>query len=213
VSYDVAALLRSSGLRDPHGVARALRLEVAKGTSSSARTIRVLCPWHSERSASCGLTVRDGRLVAHCQACKQGGDVLSLIAAVEGLDPRRDFRACVARAAEIAGVELEERSGRAPRQPPPPPKTVEEKLREARVEVSTLRRELDHVREVLHDEAAQTKAERIVMLGALERIVDALVVFDAACQRGDARGAVVDLRRAFRRMGGATAPVSRKAAG
>lgn len=68
---------------------------------------------------------RDGRF--HCWACDSGGDLLRLVAIGHGLDPRTDFQAVLAIAAEIAGVEDDEnfggsgaRSTAIPRAPLPP---------------------------------------------------------------------------------------------
>jgi hypothetical protein len=91
-------------LADPHHVVRLLGLDVAPRTSTRARTIFVSCPWHSERTASCALTTGDRGLVARCHGCSAGGDVLALVAAVEGLDVRADFSRVLARAAELANV-------------------------------------------------------------------------------------------------------------
>lgn len=92
-----------AALSDPQAVARALGLE--KGARRGGGGIAVRCPVHRERSApsmslrSCG----DGTLSAVCHQCGWRGDVLSLVAAVEGLDVRRDFGRVLERAAELAG--------------------------------------------------------------------------------------------------------------
>jgi hypothetical protein len=82
----------------------------------------VCCPWHTERTPSCSLTIGpDGTLRAHCFGCGQGGDVFSLAAAVFGLDVRADFARIVQELA--ARCEL---NGTAPpppqRAPPSPPR-------------------------------------------------------------------------------------------
>ncbi len=168
---DVDAVRQAPALRDPHSVARLLRLEVARGTSRSARVVRVLCPWHSESSPSCNLEQKGGYLVAHCQACKGGGDVLSLLAAVEGLDAKAQFPAVLERAAELAGVELQPRSGprlvRKPRMPG-------DDLREARLEVGKLRREVDHLRGLLEEVAVERIMERGIWRGMLDGAHEAL---------------------------------------
>lgn len=52
----------------------------------------LLCPWHEERTPSCSVTTGpDGTLRAHCFGCGGGGDVISLAAAVLGLDALADF--------------------------------------------------------------------------------------------------------------------------
>lgn len=52
---------------------------------------------------------REGRF--HCWACDTGGDLLRLVALGHGLDPRTDFQAVLALAAEIAGVQDDESFG------------------------------------------------------------------------------------------------------
>jgi DNA primase len=79
------------------------------------------------------VVARDATIAVKCHGCGVSGDALSLVAAVEGLDLRRDFRAVLARAAALAGIRLDERTPRVtPRrgepspsrrmvEPPPPP--------------------------------------------------------------------------------------------
>ena len=89
----------------PLDLAMRLGLDVARGATRDR--VRVLCPWHQEKSASCSITVRDGRLVAHCHSCRGGGDLLALVAAVHRLDIRSDFRRVAQAAAELVGVSIE----------------------------------------------------------------------------------------------------------
>lgn len=58
-----------------------------------------LCPFHDERSPS--FTVNDGKGFYHCFGCGAHGDIFRWLAENEGLD----FRASVARAGEMAGVD------------------------------------------------------------------------------------------------------------
>ena len=61
-----------------------------------------LCPFHEDKNASFAAK-RDskGELYWKCLACGvEGGDVLSFVAQIEGLDAKRDFRKVV----EIASV-------------------------------------------------------------------------------------------------------------
>ncbi len=67
---------------------------------------KILCPWHDERTPSCSVQVRDGVLLAKCHGCGKGGDVISLVAAVERLTLPRDFREALQFAANIAGIAL-----------------------------------------------------------------------------------------------------------
>lgn len=96
-----------AALAEPLDVARRLGLlDGAKWQAGGGLLVR--CPnGHDKRAPSCSLTVgADGTLRAHCfGACGLTGDVFTLVAASEGLDTRRDFRAVFLRAAELAGVE------------------------------------------------------------------------------------------------------------
>lgn len=92
----------------PLDLARRLGMQVAPGARRDV--VRVVCPWHQDEHPSCSLSVREGRLVAYCHACRSGGDLLALVAAVHGLDHRHDFRRVAELAAELVGVALE--SGR-----------------------------------------------------------------------------------------------------
>lgn len=85
----------------------------------------LLCPWHEERTPSCSVTPGpDGTLRAHCFGCGGGGDVISLAAAVLGLDALADFRRLLVELAARCGI-----AGDAPRplpalpplRPTPPP--------------------------------------------------------------------------------------------
>lgn len=92
-------------LDDPVRVVHALGIE--KGARRQPTGLTVLCPWHSDRTPSCSVTRgADGTLRAHCFSCGESGDVLGLIAAVRGLDPRREFRRVLEAAADLAGVDL-----------------------------------------------------------------------------------------------------------
>lgn len=87
-------------------LARLLGLEAARGAGPDRA--RVSCPWHAERSPSCDLARRNGRVVAICRSCGAGGDVFALVGAVRGIDPRRDFRRVVRETAELFGVRLDD---------------------------------------------------------------------------------------------------------
>jgi DNA primase len=70
-----------------------------------ARGVTIRCPWHEERTPSCSVRVAgDGTIAAHCFGCDRGGDVLSLIAQVRGLELERDFREVLRIGAEFAGL-------------------------------------------------------------------------------------------------------------
>lgn len=103
VSLDAAEIRRR--LSDPREVARALGCE--RGARRGGGGLMIRCPIHGERTdPSLSLRVGSGTrspLVARCHGCGWTGDALSLVAAVEGLDVRRDFRRVLERAAELAG--------------------------------------------------------------------------------------------------------------
>ena len=127
---DHAAELRRE-LTDVRAVIDALGLKAKR----EGVGFKVLCPWHEEKTPSCSVRLgQDQTIQVKCHGtCGTGGDVLSLIAQVRGLNPRTDFQAVLAEAAELAGrrdilAELEGRGGErmpsAPRQAPrpaPPP--------------------------------------------------------------------------------------------
>lgn len=88
-------------LSDPAIVAEKLGLKPhGKGTYTL-----VFCPVHAEKNdPSCSLRRKDGTIGVRCFGCGWTGDVLTLIAAVEGLDPAREFRAVLAAACDLAGM-------------------------------------------------------------------------------------------------------------
>jgi hypothetical protein len=124
-------------LLDPARVVERLGL---KGRKSS-RGVTILCPVHGEKNPSCSVTPGPDRtLRVRCFSCGWTGDVLHLVAAVHGLDPRSDFRETLATAAEIAGLHDDAaalREGRpAPervRPPAPPPERERDYPAEAEV--------------------------------------------------------------------------------
>lgn len=105
---DGAARLRDA-LRDPLAVCEALGL-TGEGRGSrwfidGPNRLRVRCPWHEEKTGSCSVTQGpDGTIRVRCFGCGTTGDVLSLVAVVNGLDVRRDFVRVLDVAAQIAGV-------------------------------------------------------------------------------------------------------------
>lgn len=64
----------------------------------------VCCPVHQEKNASCSIHIASDSTVAfRCHGCGATGDVFTLIAAVHGLDVKRDFRDVLRLAAQMAG--------------------------------------------------------------------------------------------------------------
>jgi DNA primase len=95
-------------LTDPRALCDALGLlDGPRSWARQARGVIVRCPWHDERTPSCSVyRADDGTIAAKCHGCGASGDALSLVAAVSGLDPRRDFAAVLDEAARIAGVRI-----------------------------------------------------------------------------------------------------------
>lgn len=85
---DVCARLGLRGRRQPTGL-----------------VVRCPAPGHDDRNPSCSVTRGpDGTVRVRCFACGFAGDVLTLIAAVRGLDARHDFARVVAEAADLGHV-------------------------------------------------------------------------------------------------------------
>lgn len=87
-----------------------LRVLAALGLQQGARRegsgYKARCPWcHGGKDTPpLSVRVREGQVFAKCFSCDAGGDVFGLVAAVQGLDPRRDFATIRAAAAAIAGL-------------------------------------------------------------------------------------------------------------
>jgi len=107
---DLAPIHQAAVALGSRAVAERLGFRLGRGN-------RGACPIHGgQNPTSFGLDVRGGMLVGSCHSCGWGGDVISLVGAMEGLDRFGDV---VRRAAEILGVDFEERSD--VHQAPPPP--------------------------------------------------------------------------------------------
>ena len=105
-------------LADPWQVLNALGL--LDGAKRQQSGFMIGCPLHSERTPSCSVRVgSDSTLAVHCFGCAFKGDVFHLIAAVHGLDIRREFPRVVEEAGllcgEYAAAPMQRR-----RLPPPP---------------------------------------------------------------------------------------------
>lgn len=96
-SMGVARLAGALGVRD-HRIGQ------------GRRTLRAACPVHGGKNRTAFVMSEvDGGLVWCCHSdCQTGGDALSLIAEFYDLDVRREFDAVLERAAEIAGVHIED---------------------------------------------------------------------------------------------------------
>lgn len=64
------------------------------------------CPYGSHTRPKLETTEKDGCGVALCRACNRGGTVYDIAAAVEGIDPRKDFARCVQTVADAVGYTL-----------------------------------------------------------------------------------------------------------
>lgn len=101
----------------------AVRLGLDVAPRSTPERARVLCPVHDERTPSCDLTIRGGRIVWVCRSCQASGDTLTLVAVTQGLSLRSDFGRVVEAACELLGV-TRERRGRATAPPALPDEIV-----------------------------------------------------------------------------------------
>lgn len=101
MNAEIVRNVRAS-LSSPRKVADALGLKVHDDCRSY---VLVLCPVHAERTGSCSLHRRDGGLGVKCWGCGWTGDVLTLVAAVYGLQGR--FREALAVACDLAGMAAE----------------------------------------------------------------------------------------------------------
>jgi CHC2 zinc finger len=99
------------------------RLGLAEGAQHQTGGLKIKCPWHPERTASCSIRLAsDGTIAVNCFGCSATGDVFHLVAVVNGIDVERDFPRVLELAAELAGADLEDRpqARRAPVAPPAP---------------------------------------------------------------------------------------------
>lgn len=64
------------------------------------------CPYGSHTRPKLEATEKDGCGVAMCRACNRGGTVYDIAGAVNDLDPRKDFAACVQAVADAVGYTL-----------------------------------------------------------------------------------------------------------
>ena len=88
-------------LRNPESVATALG--ILDGTKSHNRGYLVRCPFHSDRTASCSISIgSDENLYVYCFGCGARGDVFTLIAGVAGLNVKAQFPTVLIQAEAIA---------------------------------------------------------------------------------------------------------------
>jgi DNA primase len=110
------------------------RLGLLKGPRSFVRQaggVIIRCPVHQEYTPSCSVRrASDGTLAWRCHGCQASGDVLTLVAVVNGLNVRSDFRSVLRAAAEVADAwsiirELDSGEIATDRPAPPPPPAPE----------------------------------------------------------------------------------------
>ena len=176
---DRDAVLGAFSMSTPYHAAQALGLQLAPGMSPRKQSVRVLCPWHSDRAPSCDVTIKRGRLVARCRSCGEGGDVLSIVAAIEGLHARRDFGLVLERAASLVGVDVRA-ARRAPVGPLSPIDELRIQLRDARAETARIEAEARALREALAIERAERAAQGDALREVIAGLSDALVAARAA---------------------------------
>lgn len=129
---DDAARIREA-LTDPLALCDALELTGdGRGRTwfvDGRNRIRIRCPWHDERTGSCGVSLGpDGTIRVRCFGCGATGDALSLVAVAHQLDVRRDFQQVLSIAAAVAGVSAPESA------PASSPRRVQRPAKPARVE-------------------------------------------------------------------------------
>jgi DNA primase len=80
------------------------RLGIDRPHVKQAGGALVCCPSHREKVPSCSVTRGpDGTVRCKCHACSWSGDAIDLVAAVRGLDTRKDFRTVLLELASVAG--------------------------------------------------------------------------------------------------------------
>jgi CHC2-type zinc finger protein len=95
-------------LVDVRGVCDALGLTAQGGKTvqRQAGGLILRCVWHDDRTPSMSVRLGpDGTIAVKCHGCDRGGDVLSLVAAVRGLDTgRAAFKSVLIEAARLGGM-------------------------------------------------------------------------------------------------------------
>ena len=73
------------------------------------------CPYGAHTRLKLEVTDKNGCGLALCRACNRGGSVFDVAAGVLGVDPRKDFAACVEAVADAVGYNLTPDDGTAPK--------------------------------------------------------------------------------------------------
>lgn len=95
---DVGAVRAS----EPTSALDACRLLGLDAGSQRGHRIFVPCPSHAERTPSCAIETRQGRLVWCCHGCGAGGSWIDLVGAVQGIE---SFPDALRAAADLLGVQ------------------------------------------------------------------------------------------------------------
>lgn len=121
MSADPNAIRIRNRLTDPATLVSMLGL--GEGAKRQSGGIMIRCPNHTEKTASCSVTVGpDGTVRVKCHGCQWSADALGLIGVARGLSTFADV---LAEGASLAGLELEDtrnaRPGMVNAQPRPVP--------------------------------------------------------------------------------------------
>lgn len=203
---DRDAVVQAFALSTPYHAAQALGLELGPHASPRRRSVRVLCPWHPDQTPSCDLTIKRGRVVAICRSCGARGDVLGIVAARAGLDPRRHFGEVLARAAQIVGVDTRAARRAVASGELSPVDRARLQLQEARAELGRVEGELRAMRielgEARAEHVARVDALQVTIAGLSETIAEGRAALPAlqAAAEGPSRARV---REAIAALAGA----------
>lgn len=131
-----AARAIREALRDPLALCDALGLCDTAGRGRTwfldgPNRLRVRCPWHEEKTGSCSVSIGpDGTVRVYCFGCRTGGDALTLIGGVHGLDRKREYLRIIEIGAALAGLTVPPPRARTehplPRRAPAPPQEQEQ---------------------------------------------------------------------------------------
>lgn len=93
-----------AALSDPWRVICVLGLD--RGARREGAGFKTSCPWcgGGKNTPPLSVRVRDGKVLAHCFSCSSGGDVFSLVAAVEGITLPAGMGQARTRAAALANL-------------------------------------------------------------------------------------------------------------
>jgi hypothetical protein len=121
IAHDLAISYATIG---PYRLVQLLGLRYTR----RGRSALIQCPWHDDSSPSCSISIgRLGTIRVHCFSCSRSWDAHALVAKVQGLDTRSQWRDVLRRGAELLSRHdiLSALDGNdssySPPPPPPPP--------------------------------------------------------------------------------------------